>query len=99
MPRSMAGLAAALASSGRQTGTTLGVAIAGAIVGPALVRGGEAFTDTARAVWWLLLGLGVGMVALALVSTGTWADHTARRAAALFAGEDVSPTVASTSSR
>jgi predicted MFS family arabinose efflux permease len=85
MPRSMAGLAAALASSGRQTGTTLGVAIAGAIVGPALGRGGVSFTDTAQSVWWLLVGLGVGLGLLTLVSTGAWADRTARRAAALFA--------------
>ena len=33
MPRSMAGVATSLASAGRQTGTTLGVAISGTIVG------------------------------------------------------------------
>ena len=36
MPRSMAGVAGSFASVGRQTGTSLGVAISGAIVGPAL---------------------------------------------------------------
>ena len=36
MPRSMAGMATSLASAGRQTGTTLGVAISGTIVGSAL---------------------------------------------------------------
>ena len=82
MPRSMAGVAAALASSGRQTGTTLGVAIAGAIVGPALGRGGAAFTGTAHGVWWLMVGLGAGLVVLTLVSTGTRAEATARRVAA-----------------
>jgi len=86
MPRSMAGLAGALASSGRQTGTTLGVAIAGAIVGPALGRGGVAFTTTAHSVWWMLLGLGLGLVLLTLVSTGALAERTAQRAAALFPG-------------
>jgi hypothetical protein len=68
MPRSMAGVATALASSGRQTGTTLGVAIAG----------------TVHSVWWLVFGLGSGIVALALLSTGRWALGTAERAAALF---------------
>jgi EmrB/QacA subfamily drug resistance transporter len=54
MPRSMTGVAAALASAGRQTGTTLGVAIGGAMHG----------------VWWLVLGLGAGIVGLGLLSTG-----------------------------
>jgi len=64
MPRSMAGVAASLASVGRQTGTTLGVAIAGTIVGSTVTSGGPAFTDAARGAWWLLLGLGVAILAL-----------------------------------
>jgi hypothetical protein len=95
MPRSMAGVATSLASAGRQTGTTLGVAISGTIVGPALASGGPAFTTAAHAVWWLVLGLGAGILALGLLSTGRWATATARRAAALFEevdrGEDVRP--------
>jgi EmrB/QacA subfamily drug resistance transporter len=84
MPRSMAGVAASLASAGRQTGTTLGVAISGTIVGSALGRGGMAFTGAAHGVWWLALGLGLGVLVLGLLSTGRWALDTARRAAALF---------------
>jgi MFS family permease len=84
MPGSMAGVAASLASTGRQTGTTLGVAISGTIVGSALARGGTAFTSAARGVWWLVLGLGLGVLVLGLVSTGGWAQRTAGRAAALF---------------
>jgi EmrB/QacA subfamily drug resistance transporter len=80
MPRSMAAVAAALASVGRQAGTTLGVAISGAIIGPAQAGGPMAFTSAARAVWWMVLALGLGIVALALVSTGRWAAQTARRA-------------------
>jgi EmrB/QacA subfamily drug resistance transporter len=86
MPRSMAGVATSLASAGRQTGTTLGVAIAGTILGS--VSAGTAFTDSARGVWWLVLALGVGILALGLLSTGTWAKATATRAAALFAEVD-----------
>jgi EmrB/QacA subfamily drug resistance transporter len=85
MPRSMSGVAASLASTGRQTGTTLGVAISGTIVGSALARGGTAFTDAEHDVWWLVLGLGVGVLVLGLLSTGRWALGTAGRAAALFA--------------
>ena len=93
MPRSMAGVAASLASTGRQTGTTLGVAVSGAIVGAAVASagaaasGGAAFTTAARGVWWLVLGLGVGIVVLGVLSTGRRAAGTAARAAALF--EDV----------
>jgi EmrB/QacA subfamily drug resistance transporter len=85
MPRAMAGVAASFASVGRQTGTSLGVAISGAIVGPALARGPAAFTGAEHTVWWLVLGLGAGILVLGLLSTGRWALGTAGRAAALFA--------------
>jgi predicted MFS family arabinose efflux permease len=84
MPRSMAGLAGSLASTGRQAGTTLGVAISGAVIGPASARGGTAFTSAAHGVWWMILVLGAGIVVLGLVSTGRRASRTAVRAAALF---------------
>ncbi|MFB9630003.1 MFS transporter [Nonomuraea helvata] len=88
MPASMAGVAASVASVGRQSGMTLGIAISGTIVGPALARGGTAFTGAARTVWWLELGLGLAILALGLLSTGRWAAGTAARAAALFEGVD-----------
>jgi EmrB/QacA subfamily drug resistance transporter len=88
MPRSMVGVAASLASAGRQTGTTLGVAIAGTIVGSALANGGTAYTRAEHEVWWTVLGLGLGLLALALLSTGRWAAGTAARAAALFESVD-----------
>ncbi len=84
MPRSMAGVAASLASTGRQAGTTLGVAVSGTIVGSSLARGGTAFTAAEHGVWWLVLGLGVGILCLGLLSTGAWASGTAGRAAAPF---------------
>jgi MFS family permease len=95
MPRSMAGVATSLASAGRQTGTTLGVAIAGTILGS--VSDGTSFTGSARAVWWLVFGLGVGVVALGLLSTGPWAKGTAERAAALF--EEIEGTAPAASGR
>ncbi|MFD9207281.1 MFS transporter [Streptomyces sioyaensis] len=80
MPRSMAGLAGSLASTGRQTGTTLGVAISGTVIGPQIGHGGVAFTDAAHRVWWMLLVLGVGVLILAVVSSSPWARATAERA-------------------
>ncbi|WP_231386818.1 MFS transporter [Nocardia sp. BMG111209] len=84
MPRSMTGVAASLASVGRQTGTTLGVAISGTILGPALTHGGTTFTATARGIWWTVLGLGICVLLLGLLSTGRRAGETATRAAELF---------------
>ncbi|QMU73557.1 MFS transporter [Streptacidiphilus sp. P02-A3a] len=87
MPRSMAGVATSLASAGRQTGTTLGVAISGTIVGSSLARGTTTFTNAAHGVWWMLAGLGVVIFCLGMLSTSRKARATAARAAALF--EDV----------
>ncbi|WP_033213219.1 DHA2 family efflux MFS transporter permease subunit [Kitasatospora phosalacinea] len=84
MPRSMAGVATSLASAGRQTGTTLGVAIAGTIVGSTVATGGTAYTHAEQGVWWMLFGIGAVILTLGFVSTGAWARGTAERAAALF---------------
>ncbi|TVT43930.1 MFS transporter [Amycolatopsis rhizosphaerae] len=81
MPRSMAGVAASLASTGRQVGTTLGVAIAGTIGG---FRDGRTLTAPGPGVWWLVLGLGAVILVLGLVSTGRRALATAGRAASVF---------------
>ncbi len=88
MPGSMAGVAASLASTGRQTGTTLGVAISGTIVGASLSRGGPAFTNAEHGVWWLIVGLGIGVLALGILATGPWAHATAERPATLFESVD-----------
>lgn len=83
MPPSMAGVAASLASVGRQTGTTLGVAIAGTMAGPALVHGRTTHSAD-HPVWWLVIGLGVAILVLGLISTGHRSSVSAQRAAALF---------------
>jgi EmrB/QacA subfamily drug resistance transporter len=85
MPRSMAGVAASVASTSRQTGTTLGVAVSGSLVGATLARGGLPFTEATHTVWWMVFGVGVFVAALGLLTTGRWALGTAGRAAALFA--------------
>ncbi|MEV6645406.1 DHA2 family efflux MFS transporter permease subunit [Amycolatopsis sp. NPDC051371] len=75
MPREQAGLAAAVASTSRQVGTALGVAVVGAVVA------GSAGTPpgTGRAVWAIVAGCGVLVFALGLVTTGRWALATAAR--------------------
>jgi EmrB/QacA subfamily drug resistance transporter len=88
MPRSMAGVASSVASTARQTGTTLGVAISGTIAGSALSHGGGAFTNAERSVWWLVVALGLGILALGRFSTTSGAQRSATRAATLFAQVD-----------
>ena len=85
MPRAQAGLAAAVASTSRQVGAALGVAIAGSIAG----RGARAarspgFTESTHAVWWLVFGYGLAIAALGIASTGARARESARRGAHLL---------------
>ncbi|MFR9800174.1 MFS transporter, partial [Streptomyces sp. MS06] len=83
MPRAQAGVAAAVASTSRQLGQTLGVAVVGAVlasgVGSSPYR--EAFVAAARPGWWILAGCGTAVLALGLVTSGRWARNTARRTA------------------
>ena len=88
MPASMAGVAASVASTSRQSGITLGVAVSGSIVGTSLAQSALAFTTASHVVWWLTSGLGLLIIGLGLFTTGGWALETARRAAALFDGVD-----------
>jgi EmrB/QacA subfamily drug resistance transporter len=85
MPVSQAGVAAGIASTSRQVGTALGVAIAGSAVLSVLhgsLRAG--FTDASRVGWWIITGCGVAILAVGLVSTGRWARATAQRTADLM---------------
>ncbi|MCC3778752.1 MFS transporter [Streptomyces sp. UNOB3_S3] len=72
LPHSRAGVAAALASTSRQVGTSLGVAVIGA----------TAASGTGVAGWWIITGCGLAVLALGTITTGHWAVRTAERAAA-----------------
>ncbi|MEU9589536.1 MFS transporter [Streptomyces sp. NPDC048193] len=79
MPRAQAGVAAAVASTSRQLGQTLGVAVIGAVlaagVGTSSYR--SAFVSAARPGWWILAACGLAVLVLGAVTTGRWAHHTA----------------------
>jgi MFS family permease len=83
MPRSQAGVAAAVASTSRQLGQTLGVAVIGAVlaagVGASSYR--EAFVSAAAPGWWILAGCGLAVLVLGAVTSGAWARGTAERTA------------------
>lgn len=78
MPRSQAGVAAAIASTSRQVGASLGVAIAGTVLTARLVGPLETgFVDAARLCWYIIAGCGVLVLVLGLITTSAWARRTA----------------------
>ncbi|GGX55519.1 MFS transporter [Streptomyces fructofermentans] len=83
MPRAQAGVAAAVASTSRQIGQTLGVAVVGAVlasgVGASPYR--DAFASAARPAWWIITGCGVVVLVVGAVTSGPWARRTAERTA------------------
>ena len=81
MPEAQAGVAAAVASTSRQVGQTLGVALAGALAAAGALQIGRGFVAASGSVWWLLLGCGGAVFLLGLFSTTRRADASARRAA------------------
>ena len=83
MPRSQAGVAAGIASTSRQVGSALGVAVAGSAALSALhgpFRLG--FAEASQVGWWIIAGCGVAIFGLGLATTGRWAQGTAERTAA-----------------
>jgi EmrB/QacA subfamily drug resistance transporter len=69
MPRAQAGVAAAIATTSRQVGQTLGVAVVGAIA-------------ASQAAWWTLTACSGAVLLLAVVATTRRAGASARRTAA-----------------
>ncbi len=83
MPLAQAGVAAAVASTSRQVGQSLGVAVIGTVVTGAVARAGG-FAPATHAGWWIVTGLGLTVFLLGLVTTTPWAAGTAARVAARF---------------
>ena len=82
MPRAQAGVASGIASTSRQVGQTLGVAVVGALVTSKL--GGSVhlhFAAASHAGWWTLAGCAAGVLVLGLVSTSKWGWASAQRTA------------------
>jgi hypothetical protein len=83
MPRSQAGVAAAIASTSRQVGASLGVAIVGTVLTARLTGPLETgFVSAARLGWYIIAGCGVLVLVFGLLTTGRWARSTAARVAA-----------------
>ncbi|OOG37083.1 MFS transporter [Rhodanobacter sp. C05] len=82
MPKAQAGLAAAVASTSRQVGASLGVAIAGTMAGAMGVL--RNFPQATHPFWWLVVGGGAVVVFLGWLSSTSWAHGTRRHAAHLL---------------
>ncbi len=90
MPAAQAGVAAAVASTSRQVGQTLGVAIAGAVAAAGASAVGPDFVRDSHAAWWLVAAAGAIVLVLGAISTTEWANASARRVAREFE-EETSP--------
>jgi len=86
MPQDQAGVAGAIASTCRQIGAALGVAVIGAII----AGNAAGFVHASHAAWSVVAGCGVMVVVLGIVSTGRWALATAERNGARLT-TDMSP--------
>ncbi|MEN3308783.1 MAG: hypothetical protein V7603_4985, partial [Micromonosporaceae bacterium] len=75
MPRDQAGVAGAIASTCRQTGGAIGVAVCGSIV----AGSSAGFVSASHAAWAVLAGCGGATVLFGLISTGRWVGTHAER--------------------
>jgi len=90
MPRAQAGVAAAVASTSRQVGQTLGVAVIGTVLaaGVGAVPDADAFVAAARPGYWIITGCGFAVLVVGALTSGAWARRTAERTARCLAPEE-----------
>jgi EmrB/QacA subfamily drug resistance transporter len=92
MPVAQAGVAAAVASTSRQVGATLGVAVVGTVLASGVTTSlRDDFGTASRAGWWIVFGCGLAVLILGALTTSRPALRTAERTAALIGDE---PTLA-----
>jgi MFS family permease len=76
MPPAQAGVAAAIASTSRQVGSALGIALAGALAVPSSGARSQ-LAAASHTGWWIIAGCGALVVVLAVLTTTPWAHRTA----------------------
>jgi EmrB/QacA subfamily drug resistance transporter len=82
LPREQAGVAAAFASTSRQIGQTLGVAVIGSAATARVVGSFQSgFTEASHLGWWILTGCAVAVLVLGVLTTSPWALSTAETTA------------------
>ena len=93
MPPAQAGVAAAVASTSRQVGQTLGVAIVGALTAVGVGSVGPGFIGASHTGFWIIAGCGLVALLLGLTSTTGWANASARRTAEDLGGHESTHTL------
>ena len=88
MPTDRAGAASAVASTSRQVGVTIGVALCGSVAGAALAGAGADFAAAARPLWFVCAALGAVIAVLGFYSTSDRALRSAERVAPLVTEPD-----------
>ncbi|HZO07619.1 MAG TPA: MFS transporter [Solirubrobacterales bacterium] len=92
MPRAQAGVAAAVTSTSRTVGQTLGVALVGALVASHIGDSADAELAAASHVaWWTLTAAGAVVLGLAFLATTARAHASAQRTAAELNPEALLP--------
>jgi EmrB/QacA subfamily drug resistance transporter len=88
MPAAQAGVAAAVASTSRQVGQALGVAVVGVAATSSLHGSlGAGLATASHAGWWIITGCGLIVLLLGVVTTSARARRSAQRTADLLGGE------------
>jgi MFS family permease len=84
MPREQAGVAGAVASTTRQLGSALGVAIIGSVIASHVtqIAAGPAFTSASRVSWAIIAFCGLTMLGVGGLTTGAWGRRKAKANAA-----------------
>ena len=78
MPMQQAGVAAAVASTSRQIGQSLGVALIGSVVTGSIHGSLQAgLAPASHTGWWIIVGCAIVIFCLGLLTTGRWARKTA----------------------
>ncbi|GAA4642028.1 DHA2 family efflux MFS transporter permease subunit [Gordonia humi] len=85
MPASQTGAAAAIASTSRQVGTSLGIALAGALTGiGASTSLSSTFAEATAPLWWTVVGLSAVILFLGVLATGRIGRRSTDAIAFLF---------------
>ncbi len=82
MPLAQAGVAAAIASTSRQVGAALGVAVAGTVVSAG--RASANFTEATHPIWWIMTVCGFIVMLLGWIANTAWSRSSVERVASLL---------------
>ncbi|HXP36397.1 MAG TPA: MFS transporter [Solirubrobacteraceae bacterium] len=81
MPPAQAGVAAAVASTSRQLGQTLGIAVIGDVAAAGAASVGPGFVHASHTAWWIVTACGAAVLLIGFASTTARANASAQHVA------------------